>query len=77
MSRSQNFEESAGYLRASDCHNAPMHNNRCTNCGHRQAVNGVLPAQTRDLMKKNPAYMITELKGRAQAKKAGRNASAS
>lgn len=67
--RLEEFTNSSAWLNTSLCHNAPCVKNRCTKCGHRQ-----FGTQTRDLMKKNPAYLITELRGRSQAKKAGRDA---
>lgn len=68
----QDFHEAAGYLDISSCHNSPTYKNRCTTCGHRQAINGVPPIQSRELAMKNPTYVFTELNGRYQAKKQGK-----
>lgn len=46
---------------------------RCSGCGHRQTVNGVKPGQTRDIMKKHPSFLFTELRGRHEAKSYGRS----
>jgi len=45
---------------------------RCTGCGHRQDINGVPPKQTRELALRRPWVVVTELAGRARARRAGR-----
>ena len=46
---------------------------RCSGCGHRQRVNGQKVGQTRDIARKNPGFIITELRGRHEAKSYGRS----
>lgn len=55
-----------------NCCKMPTLGIRCSGCGHRQTVNGVKPKQTRDIAKRNPGFVITELRGRAKAKAYGR-----
>lgn len=58
------------------CCNMPKYESnsgtRCSGCGHRQTVAGVAPKQTRDIMKRKPQFLFTELKGRHDAKAHGR-----
>jgi hypothetical protein len=51
----------------------PRLGERCSGCGHRKAVNGVPPKQTRELAMKNPSVIVTEMVGRARAKRYGRH----
>jgi hypothetical protein len=48
---------------------------RCHGCGHRQAVNGLPPIETRALMKADPRHAVqiawTELRDRRLARRAG------
>jgi hypothetical protein len=53
-----------------DCCTAPLWRNRCTNCGHRKAVNGVPPIQTRDIAKRRPWFVFVEIAGRMRARQA-------
>jgi hypothetical protein len=42
---------------------------RCTSCGHRCGYAGAMPRRTRDIMRRHPWYLFTELRGRAQARR--------
>jgi hypothetical protein len=51
------------------CCAKPLWHNRCTGCGHRQAIGGTAPRQTREMA---PWHWPGEIVNRARARREGR-----